>query len=213
MTKIEFFFDYISPYAYLGWTQIQGIAETHQCEFEPRPVLFAGLLNAHGQLGPAEVPAKRAYVIRNMLWLADELNVPFKVPPSHPFNPLLPLRITLATDGDSSIIDIFYKAVWGQGQDISTEASVSKLLSDHDIDPMPLLESANDPVVKTRLRENTDYAISKGVFGVPSFIIDEELFWGVDSLPHLRRYLEGHRPIDETQIQAWESLPASARRK
>ena len=89
-----FYFDFISPYAFLAWTQIRGIAARCEREVEPVPVLFAGLLNAHDQKGPAEIPAKRRYLFKDIARKAHRLGVASVAPPpAHPFNPLLPLRI------------------------------------------------------------------------------------------------------------------------
>src|SRR5687768_5710550 len=95
LAPLKFFFDYVSPYAYIGWTQIHRIAEAHARSVLPVPILFAGLLNAHGQKGPAEVSAKRLYVIKDAYRKAIRFGLPPLVPPpTHPFNPLLALRVS-----------------------------------------------------------------------------------------------------------------------
>ena len=90
---IEFWFDFISPYAYLAWQRIHPVVEAHGRALIYRPVLFAGLLDHWGQLGPAEIPPKREFVFRQVLRRAAALGVPLEPPPSHPFNSLLGLRL------------------------------------------------------------------------------------------------------------------------
>src|ERR1700754_987264 len=90
---LRVYFDFISPYAYLAWTQLPGLAARHGCTIEPIPVLFAALLEHHGTRGPAEVPAKRRYLLVDVAPKARALGVPVGLPPHHPFNPLLALRL------------------------------------------------------------------------------------------------------------------------
>src|SRR4051812_14938048 len=122
--KIEIHFDYLSPYAYLAWTQIHRIAEKHGAEVEPIPVLFAGLLQHHGTKGPAEIPAKRSYLFKDILRLAHAFGVPIAPPATHPFNPLLPLRAS-SLDLDAGVrrrlIDGLYAATWAEGKRVDTK--------------------------------------------------------------------------------------------
>jgi 2-hydroxychromene-2-carboxylate isomerase len=88
MSALRFYFDFISPYAYLGWKQVHAFARTHALEVEVVPILFAALLNANETKGPAEIPAKRIFVFKDAYRKAHQLKVPFGPPPAHPFNPL-----------------------------------------------------------------------------------------------------------------------------
>ena len=112
---IRFLFDYISSNAYLAWTQLPRLAATYGAVVEPVPVLFAGLLEAHGQLGPAEVRPKARWMSRNNLRKAALLGLPLEPPAHHPFNPLLALRISslpLPEDERRALIDALFQAVW-----------------------------------------------------------------------------------------------------
>lgn len=212
---VHFYFDYISPYAYVAWTQIGELATRHNFELKPTPVLFAGLLNAQGNLGPAEIPAKRLYVFRNAQRLAQDFGLPFCCPPTHPFNPLLPLRISGAIEEpalQAKIISTFFDAVWGQGNAIDTPDAVRRVLSEAGFTPEVFIQQASDPVIKIRLNQHTSEAVARGAFGVPTAVVDDELFWGVDALPHLERYLRGEQQLDETQMQCWHDVPATAGR-
>src|SRR5215469_11560076 len=121
-STIRFYFDYESPNAYLAWTQLPKIAEKHGLTIEARPVLYAGLLDAHGQLGPGEVPAKGAWMMRNVVRKAALLGLRLSPPPFFPFNPLLGLRMSLLpleAEPRRALIDALFEAVWVRALHIS----------------------------------------------------------------------------------------------
>jgi len=209
VTPLDFHFDFISPYAYLGWTQIRALAERHGRTVRPIPTLFAGLLNASGARGQAEIPAKRAYLFKDAKRLATTFGVPFAPPPTHPFNPLLALRVATV---DPRTIDALYGATWGGGGGVETVDAVSRVLANAGFDPAALIAAANEPAAKQQLRDATDAAIAAGVFGVPTVNADGELFWGCDSLPHLERFLDGDDPITPADVDAFRALRPSATR-
>jgi 2-hydroxychromene-2-carboxylate isomerase len=205
---IDFYFDFISPYAYLGWTQIHALAARHGRTVRPIPILFAALLNHSNTRGPAEIPAKRAYLFKDTKRLAATFGVPFAPPPTHPFNPLLALRVA-GVAADTRVIDALFHATWGGGGGVETVDAIARVLGE---DAAPLLAEAAAPAAKQRLRDATDAAIAAGVFGVPSIIADGELFWGCDSLPHLERFLDGDDPITPADVAAFRALVPSATR-
>jgi 2-hydroxychromene-2-carboxylate isomerase len=213
---LRFHFDFISPYAYFAWTQIHALAGKHGREVEPVPVLFAGLLDAHGTKGPAEVPAKRLYVAKDSMRRARALGVPFAPPPSHPFNPLLALRISslpLPRDTQRAIIDRFYAATWGDGPGVTDPETVATLVSECGIDGAKAIADATTTEAKERVRAQTERAVREGVFGVPTILVDGELFWGVDSLEHLDRFLAGEAPVDAKMLERWARVMPSSERK
>lgn len=209
---IRFYFDYISPNAYLAWTQLPALAKRNGCVVEPVPVLFAGLLEAHRQLGPAEVPPKMRWMWKNIVRKAAVIGVPLSVPAFHPFNPLLALRVSsLALDAKQQLdlVDALFKAVWVHGLHIAEPSTVEKVVSETGLDGGALIIRAQQPECKAELRKQTDQAIADGVFGVPSMAVGDELFWGYDDLAFLQRFLDGTDPIDRAR---WEQsvLPRSA---
>lgn len=216
MTPVRFYFDFISPYAYLAWTQIGALAARHQRECELVPTLFAQLLADNGQLGPAEIPRKRLYVFKDCVRLAAALGVPFGLPPAHPFNPLLGLRVCstdLAPEARARAVAALFPAVWCGGPGITDPDVVQRLLDGAGLDGAALVEAAGTPEIKQRVRAQTDEALARGAFGVPSVLADGELFWGVDSLAHVERRLAGNDPMDRVDIAAWRDLPAQAIRR
>jgi 2-hydroxychromene-2-carboxylate isomerase len=217
MTKqpIRFWFDYLSPYAYLASTRLGLIEERHGVTIRAEPVLLAGLLGATGRLGPAEVPAQRVHTFTDALRVAADLGVELRCPWSHPFNPLLPLRATAATAQPRrrSVVHAIYKAVWVDRVDVTSPPALSGLLTQCGVDAEETLERAVCDDVKRALRENTDEALAAGAFGVPTFEVSGKLYWGVQSIPHLERHLEGLDDVDPEEIERWKRLEPSATRQ
>ena len=213
---VRFFFDFISPYAYIGWTQIHRVVEAHARTVEPVPVLFAGLLNAHGQKGPAEIPAKRAYLFKDASRKAHAFGLPpLEPPPTHPFNPLLALRLCVLPmiEGERRrLIDALYRATWAGGGGVESPERVRGILEGLGLDASAMLDAAAAPAAKAALKANTEAAIAAGVFGVPTALADGELFWGVDSLPHLDDFLAGRDPLPRDALSRWAHIVPSATR-
>ena len=213
---LHFHFDYISHNAYLGWVRIYDIAKASGRNVVPIPTLFAGLLNAHGQLGPAEIPAKGRWMSKDVLRKAALLGVALTPPASHPFKPLLPLRVSsLDLDGDTRrrLIDGLFRATWAESRDVSDETVVAEVADAAGLDGRAAVEQASSEPIKQRLRDQTDAAIAKGVFGVPTVEVGGEIFWGYDDLPMLERHLRGEDPLDEEKLAGWFSLKPTARRR
>jgi len=216
LAPLRFCFDYLSPYAYLAWTRMPALAARHGRVVEPVPVLLAGVLNATGNIGPAEVPAKRGYVFKHTFRIAHELGVPFGPPSTHPFVPLLPLRVTAAVDdleARSRLVSALYAEVWGGGKGAETPEQVTVAIQAAGLDAPALLAAAQRQDIKDRLRRNTEEAIAAGAFGVPTVFADGELFFGVDSLGHLERFLRGEDPLAAVDLARWKDLPATASRR
>jgi len=209
MKTLQFYFDFISPYAYLAWTQIHALAERHGAEVEPIPTLFAALLNAHGHKGPAEIPPKRVYVFKDAYRKAHALGVPIAAPATHPFNPLAALRMA-AVAPRRELIDALYRATWVDARRLDKPEVVAEIAA-RLLDADTVARGQSDEA-KAAVRANTDRALKAGAFGVPTIVIDGELFWGVDSLPHVETYLRGEDPVPADAFARWGGLPASASR-
>ena len=213
---MRFYFDFVSPYAYLAWTQLHALAGRHRRDIEPAPILFAGLLGAHGSIGPAEIPAKRRYLFTDVVRSARRLGVPFAIPPSHPFNPLLALRVVslpAAAGTQRALIDALYAAVWAGGPGVTEPAEVARIATGVGLDGDALVAAAGTAEAKDRVKRATDDAIAAGVFGVPSVVVDGELFWGLDAFANLEAFLHGDGAIDPALKAQWETLGASSVRR
>jgi 2-hydroxychromene-2-carboxylate isomerase len=215
VATLEFYFDFISPYAYLAWTQIHELADRYAAAVVPKPILFAALLDANATKGPAEIPSKRLWVFKDTFRRARYLGVPFAPPPAHPFNPLLALRLASAevdTPVRRRLIDVLFAATWGGGQGVADEPTVERLLREANLPADALLAEARSPALKAKLRAETDGALARGVFGVPTLIVDGELFWGLDAFDHVARRLEGRDVLVEGEVERWRDLPVAAQR-
>jgi 2-hydroxychromene-2-carboxylate isomerase len=212
-TTMRFLFDYVSPYSYLASTQIRSLGARHARAVEAVPVLLAGLLNATGARGPAEIAAKRDYMLKDVARLARALDVPIEPPATHPFNPLAPLRVTGCVEDAGArwqLVEALFRATWVQGLPVDEPDTVARVASEVGLDGPALLEQSASAEGKARLRSATEEAIAAGAFGVPTIVVDGELFWGVDSLALLERFLAGERAVDAERIERWRRVRASA---
>ena len=211
---LTFYFDFISPYAFIGWRQLRAIAERTGVAVVAVPVLFAGLLDAHGTKGPAEIPAKRTYTFRDAYRKAHRLGLPaLRPPPSHPFNPLVALRVAslpLPEADRLRLIDALFAATWSLGSGTETPAQVIAAATAAGLDGEALVAAASAPAVKQQLRDATAQAVARGVFGVPTVVVGDEIFWGTDGLDHVEQCLRGEDPVPRDL--AWAERPASAQR-
>jgi 2-hydroxychromene-2-carboxylate isomerase len=205
----DWYFDFVSPFAYLQSEQLGSLAPRVSVRY--RPVLFAGLLGATGQKGPAEIPAKRAFTYRFCLWQAKRLGIRLKFPPEHPFNPLPLLRLAIACDSSPDVVHRIFRFVWRDGRlpDLPIEwAELVEELGARDADAR--IATAE---VKDELRRNTDEAIARGVFGVPTLVIGGELFWGGDATQMAVDYVAAGCRFDDPDYARVASLPAGAMRR
>lgn len=190
LKRITFYLDFISPYSHLAFEKLPEALLGLSYEVVYRPVLLGALLRHHKLLGPAEVPAKRDWSYRHVEWLGHVNNIQLQMPAVHPFNPLPLLRLAIAcakgSDPNRYVCETVLRHVWHGGADAVDAARLASLQEQL----APTL-AVDDEVVKARLRTNTDEAIAAGVFGVPAFVADGQLFWGFDALPMLRAHLEG----------------------
>ncbi len=203
MRKADWYFDFISPFAYLQFSQLNALKP--RLDISLKPVLFAGLLQHWGQLGPAEIPTKRTFTYRYAQWRAQQRGLNFKTPPHHPFNPLPALRLALATENHFRAVALIFDYIWGQGNTIEDEAIIVTLGRAIGLeDPLAAITAET---TKTALREATDTAIATGVFGVPTFAIDGELFWGDDATEMVGDFLDDPHLFKTTEMQRLTNLP------
>jgi 2-hydroxychromene-2-carboxylate isomerase len=201
MKRITFWFDVVSPFAYLAFERLPQVLEGLSHEVEYRPLLFAGLLARWGQKGPAEIEPKRAWTFRQVHWLAAQHGIALQTPAVHPFNPLPLQRLALACGPNRRIVEALLHHVWRGGGADAVDAARLAALTER---LAPERDPAGDDV-KQELRAATDEAIARGVFGVPSFECDGRVYWGLDALPMLRDALAGGTWFDSP---AWDEAGA-----
>jgi 2-hydroxychromene-2-carboxylate isomerase len=185
MKTLDWYFDFVSPFAYLQNAVLGRIAS--QVEIRRRPILFAGLLAHWGQLGPAEIPTKRVWTFRHCAWLAERHHIPLTMPPVHPFNPLPLLRLAVALGSSGEAVDRLFAFVWQEGKLPTDRVAWDALLAELGVDEAATQTSD----VKDALRAAGQAAIAAGCFGVPTAIVDGRMFWGFDSTDMLLAYLDG----------------------
>ena len=213
---LAFYFDFISPYAYLAWHGVHRLAEKHGRSVTPVPILFASLLNAHGHKGPAEIEPKRLYTGKHVMRLGHDHGLRLVPPPVHPFNPLLPLRVAclaMPAADKRRLITAIYDAIWAEGGGVHDEPLLARALTAAGFDAAALIAEAKTDAVKLMLREQSDRALALGCFGVPTIVADGELFWGFDAFPHIDRFLAGKDPIDPVQLEKWKKAVVSGAKR
>jgi 2-hydroxychromene-2-carboxylate isomerase len=164
-------------------------------------------LNHHGQVGPAEIGSKRRFTYRFVVWRARKMGVPFKMPPTHPFNCLNAMRLVVAAGSDRKAVATAFDFVFGQGRDAADPAVLAELAQ-----ALGLADVSVDPTVKKSLRDSTDWAIQRGVFGVPTYVVGNELFWGQDAFDMLVDYLRDPHGFDDEEMRRVDSLPVGVTR-
>jgi 2-hydroxychromene-2-carboxylate isomerase len=216
MQTVDFYFDYLSPFAYLASLQVREVCSSANAEVVFRPILFPALLNHWGQRGPAEIPPKSVHTFKECLRYALARSLRFRGPKLHPFNPLLALRATWAAESEADrqrVAAALYELGWAAGGDLSARDEISAALTRAGLPADELLERAQSDAIKQRLRIETDAAIARGVFGVPTMLAGEELFWGVTQLENLRLHLKGEDPLQQLDWKQFAPQGTGAQRR
>lgn len=210
MKHITFHLDFISPYAYLAFEKLPQALEGLTYSVAYKPVLLGALLKHHGQLGPAEIPAKRSWTYRHVLWLGQAHGIDIRMPATHPYNPLPHLRLALATSTDGDVnrhaAETIFRDVWCSGGEPGDAARLAELSAS-----LRLQRDVGGDEVKAQLKTNTDDAIARGVFGVPAVEVDGREFWGFDGLAMLRAYLDGEAWFDGPDWAGADQRPSLLR--
>jgi 2-hydroxychromene-2-carboxylate isomerase len=216
MKEIHFYFDFISPYAWLAFKALPQSLEGISYRVHYHPVVFGAMLKHHGQLGPAEMPGKRDWTYRQVMWLAKQQGTDLQMPASHPFNSLSLLRLAVAASDNGEpnryVVESIFKHVWCTGLEASDaerlEALQLHLLSQANVS----LKDPQSVEVKQLLQQQTQQAIDLGLFGVPSMVVNGQVFWGQDALPMLRAYLQGDAWFESADWLDVGKLPVGIRR-
>ena len=207
MKTADWYFDFISPFAYIAFNRLGRVS--HKLDLRYEPVLFAGLLNHWQQKGPAEIPGKRVWTYRWCTWWAAQQGIPFRLPAVHPFNPLPYLRLAIAAGNTAPAIQSIFQSLWTTGADPGDARHVATLTKSLDVDPSCL----DNPSIKDTLKVATAQAAARGVFGVPTLIIDGELFWGADAMEFVEAYLADPALLASAEMKRAAAIPIGAARK
>jgi 2-hydroxychromene-2-carboxylate isomerase len=200
--SVDWYFDFVSPFSYISLYRLKELPG----QVSYKPVLFAGLLKHFGQKGPAEIDAKRRWTYRWCTWWARELDITFRLPEQHPFNPLPHLRLALACGCHPDAVKRIFEWVWMSGENAGNPQRFAKLCTELGVDQEKLAEA------KDQLRLNTEEAAKAGVFGVPSFVVDGEVFWGADSIHFVNAFLHDEEVLRNDEMRRVDALPIGATR-
>ncbi|MGF1469895.1 MAG: 2-hydroxychromene-2-carboxylate isomerase [Sandaracinaceae bacterium] len=198
MPTVDCYFDYSSPFAYLGTTQIERVAAEHDARVSWKPFFLGGLFK---EIGTPLVPlqampdVKRRYLALDMTRWAEHWGVPFRFTSHFPQNTIPALRLTLAAPEDrrAALIHRVMKAVWAEDRNAKDPDVLAACLADVGLPPS-LLERTQDPAIKQALKDATDHAVALGVPGAPCFVVDGQLYWGQDRLAFVGMALAGNPP-------------------
>lgn len=199
--QVTFFFDFLSPYSYVAWTRVRNDDSLH---LEFYPVALAGIISHYETKGPGQIEPKRNYLMKDLLRYTKMHNIPFVTPPSLPFNSLYVLRLALRSvsgENQKRVVDTFFRAVWEFGLDIGNSDIVTNLLLKENLPANDMMEKISSKEIRQELKQNSELAISKGVFGVPTFFYNKEMFWGNDSLDYLKMAIASNDPLDQKKYQ------------
>jgi 2-hydroxychromene-2-carboxylate isomerase len=192
--RLEFFFDYGSPYSYLADAQVGAVCARARAELVYRPMLLGGVFKATGNRSPAQEPidAKRRYGGATLLRYAQEAGVPFRPNPHFPIDTLTLMRCAVAAQRRGDFPDFHravYPAFWAHGLNLGDRAVLAGVLAGAGLDAEALIGAASDPEVKAELKATTEHAVARGAFGAPTFLVGDQLFFGSDHLRFAERAL------------------------
>jgi 2-hydroxychromene-2-carboxylate isomerase len=193
--KVDYYFDFLSPYSYFSLINLDKSNFFKQYDVSLKPVVMGSLFNHFEMKGPGEILPKRHYMLKQCFIYAAQNNIPFNPPDKHPFNPLYALRLaTKACSGDRQLemIKLLFSSCWEKGLTLGEPEDLEPILEAHNFNAKEIIDKTFDRDVKKQLKQNTKDAIESNVFGVPSFVVDDNLFWGNDSIKDLNSYLCGN---------------------
>ena len=186
MTKVfEFFFDFASPYTFIAHKKIIQFEKEKTINVKYKPVLLGGLLKLAGIKANADIPIKARYMIRDCKISAEKNNIVFKFNNYFPILTLNLMRCVIVAENkgfERNFINKVFEAIWIDGLNLNDSSILEKLLKNLEINPKAFLADASDQKIKDDLKKRTEEAFSKGVFGTPSFVVNNKLFWGQDRL-------------------------------
>lgn len=192
--KVEFYYDFSSPYTYIASTRIEKICEDNGAELEWKPFLLGGVFNEIGSVPAVQIDNKFRYLRKDIEDSADYYNVEFNFPDLFPLNSVRSMRGAFAAQEQGKLLEYtheMFRLYWTQGVDLSKADILGEAVSKIGIDTEWFLNRIGEQDIKDKLRDETNTAIERGVFGAPTMFVDDQMFWGNDRLDFLDRYLKG----------------------
>ena len=183
--SFDFYFDFVSPYSFLAHKQIKKIENKNSIKVGYKPILLGGLHNLHGIKAPAFIPAKAKHMIRDCKLIAEKNKIKFKFNSYFPIRSLNLMRGVFVAEEDnykSYYIDIIFDSIWQDGLNMNDENIIQKILKNLNVNPKTFLLRAASASIKESLKKRTNDAYEKGIFGAPSFVSNNKIFWGQDRI-------------------------------
>ena len=183
--SFDFYFDFISPYSFLAHKEIIKIENKNSVKIKYKPILLGGLHNLHGIKAPAFIPAKAKHMIRDCKLIAEKNKIKFKFNSYFPIRSLNLMRGVFVAEEDnykSYYIDSIFNAIWQDGLNMNDENVIEKILKNLNVNPKTFLLRSASSSIKDSLRKRTNEAYEKGIFGAPSFVSNNKVFWGQDRI-------------------------------
>ena len=205
MNIATWYFDFVSPFAYLQNLRLNEFSS--HIKIDRKPLLFAGLLKHWASKGPAELPPKRLFTYRHVQWMADRLDIPLRFPDRHPFNPIPLLRLCIAAGCSKKAVDSIFKCIWEEGLVFDDPDHWNTFCNAVGLSVFEANELISKPEIKSELITNGENAIKRAVFGVPTLIVDGQLFWGYDSTSLVLDYLINPGLFNSPAMKRLETLP------
>jgi 2-hydroxychromene-2-carboxylate isomerase len=188
MSKIiDFYFDFVSPYTYISFQQIKLLKFKQNFKFKLKPMLLGGLHNLHAIKAPAFIPAKAKFMIRDCKMVCEKYKIPFKFNSYFPIKTVVLMRGVLIAEEDgmaNNYIDKIFEALWMSGLNLNDQQVIDKVLKNLDINPKTFSLRLSNQNIKDELKKRTQEAYEKGVFGAPTFLVNNKIFWGHDRLEY-----------------------------
>ena len=183
--SFDFYFDFVSPYSFLAHKEIIKIEKKNSIKIKYKPILLGGLHNLHGIKAPAFIPAKAKHMIRDCKLIAEKNKIKFKFNSYFPIRSLNLMRGVFVAEEDnykSYYIDSIFSAIWQDGLNMNDENIIEKVLKNLNVNPKTFSLRAASSSIKESLKKRTNEAYEKGIFGAPSFVANNKIFWGQDRI-------------------------------
>jgi len=191
--KVEFYYDFSSPYTYIASERIEKICRDHGAELEWKPFLLGGVFNEIESKPAAEIDSKLQYIKKDTVESARFYGVPFNFPEVFPVNSVRSMRGAFAASEQDKLVEynhLLFRIYWTEGADLSSVEVLGEAVGRIGIDPEWFVNRIGEQEIKDKLRDETAVAVERGAFGAPTMFVDDKMFWGNDRLSFLERYLE-----------------------
>lgn len=209
--QAQWYFDFASPFAYLQFERFDTLPRT--LDIELKPIVLGAILVHLQTQGPAETPYKRIFTYRMAQFRAEQDGIAYRMPPVHPFHPIRVLRLAVALGATHDVVRTIFRFIWAEGRDVTDPQGWADLSERLGLHPDDATARAESPEVKAGFRENTEGAIAAGVFGVPTFAYDGELYWGDDATAMFRHCLEHPEWLQSPDVTRLQQVTVGVKRE